>query len=762
MPHEPSGGPADCRPRCETLEPRLVLNAADAAYLAWREADFQVDAFATEVVAGPQSGTPSILGALDVTLLDDQGLNLIGAPGVWRDYGYRGGGYGIAVLDSGIQGDHAAFGGRVVAGHDFVNGDADAGDDNGHGTHVAGIIAGADGPHPGVAPDADLIALKVLGADGSGSYAAVEDALRWVIAHRDEHNIVALNLSLGSGNYAGNPYSFLEDEFQQLIDLGVFVAVASGNSYKGYDSQPGLAFPAISERAVSVGAVYDADVGPISWGSGAVDHATAADRVTSFTQRDARLDLMAPGAIVTAARRGGGYVSMGGTSMASPYVAAAAALVHQALDRTGRGAEATQPGILNILRATGVDVTDGDDEQDNVVNTGLTFRRIDLAAAIASIGNTPAEAPAPPPQPAPAPAPSQPAPGPGGPPAAVDPRAQLAFARNGQWLFDVDRDGVIDRTYAFGPASAQGLVADWDGDGSLDLVAFAAGVWSIDLDRDGAADAEFVWGAPGDEAFLIDFNGDGRVDPVLYGTSGPASVWAVDLDRNGTTDLAQTFGVPGDRPFVGDWNNDGRPDLGLYRDSGGLMKFFFDTAGNGGTAEAEVWFGRPGDEPFLGDFDGDGRLDPGVFRFNAAVRPGQPVNQFFFDLARDGGGAEAEVWLSQAVAGDRAVFVPVGRPFGTGLSLSVQSVAFAFGSGTRSTAPPASGPVFGASIATADPPVAKRVAVVATSPSGALPSAEVIPAAAAARPTMAEPVRTGSADSLPERIDAVLQDLEGF
>src|SRR5207249_14820 len=108
-----------------------------------------------------------------------------------------------------------------------------------HGTHVAGIIGSSDTRYGGVAPDVNFIALKVLDASGSGSFGAVEDALKWVADHQAQYNIVAVNLSLGTGDFTSNPYDFLEDEFSTLNSEGVFISVASGNGYYSNNSQQG-------------------------------------------------------------------------------------------------------------------------------------------------------------------------------------------------------------------------------------------------------------------------------------------------------------------------------------------------------------------------------------------------------------------------------------------------------------------------------------------------------------------------------------------
>lgn len=366
----------------ELLEDRLAPSATALSQDAWRSERFRVDDVA---VTAPVS--------LDTaqTYSSNQSFgSMIGLDQVFAGTSYRGGGYSVAVIDTGIDYNNPNLGGgwgnRVVAGYDFANNDSDPMDDNGHGTHVAGIIGSSNATYSGIAPNVNLVALKVLGSDGSGSYGAVDDALKWVLANRTKYNIVALNLSLGSGNYTDNPYDFLETEFSALKSAGVFMAVAAGNNFYSYQGTPGLAFPGVSPNVVSVGAVWDGNFGPMAWGSGARDNSTGVDHIASFSQRSSALSIMAPGAMITSTVLHNTFEAMAGTSMASPVIAGAAVLLHQALDSAGKSSVANQDGILALMKTTGVRVVDGDDENDNVANTGLAFQRIDLAAAMRAVG----------------------------------------------------------------------------------------------------------------------------------------------------------------------------------------------------------------------------------------------------------------------------------------------------------------------------------------------------------------------------------------
>jgi subtilisin family serine protease len=259
-------------------------------------------------------------------------------------------------------------------------------DDNGHGTHVAGIIGSSDATYTGIAPDVNFVALKVLDSTGSGTFGAVDEALQWVAAHQAQYHIVAVNLSLGSGNFTVNPYPYLESDFSTLKGEGVFVACASGNSFYTVGSQQGLAYPAISPQVVSVGAVWDGNFGPVSWVSGARDNSTAVDQIASFTQRSGGLSILAPGAMITSTYLHNTFKQMAGTSMATPVVAGSAVLLHQALDAQGKGSLANEDYMVGLMQATGVAIVDNNSAADNVVNTGLSFKRLDLFAALARVG----------------------------------------------------------------------------------------------------------------------------------------------------------------------------------------------------------------------------------------------------------------------------------------------------------------------------------------------------------------------------------------
>ena len=146
----------------------------------------------------------------------------IGADQVWQGAvagieGVTGRGIGVAVIDSGIA-LHRSLRGRVVAAVDFTDSASIARDDYGHGTHVAGIIAGSpDSGYAGVAPGAHLVSLRVLKADGSGDTSDVIAAIDWALRNRTRYNLRVINLSLGHPVFE----SYRDDPLCQAVERAV-------------------------------------------------------------------------------------------------------------------------------------------------------------------------------------------------------------------------------------------------------------------------------------------------------------------------------------------------------------------------------------------------------------------------------------------------------------------------------------------------------------------------------------------------------------
>lgn len=224
------------------------------------------------------------------------GISQISAPEA-QIAGFTGEGVNVAVLDTGIE-DHPDL--NVQGGVSFVQGEPDYQDGNGHGTHVAGTIAALDNDEGviGVAPNADLYAVKVLGANGSGSVSSIAQGLEWA----GENGMDIANLSLGSSA----PSATLEQAVDEATANGVLVVAASGNS--GASS---IGYPARYDNAMAVGATDQSD------------------GLASFSQYGDGLDIVAPGVGIDSTYPGSSYDSLSGTSMATPHVAGAAALVKE-------------------------------------------------------------------------------------------------------------------------------------------------------------------------------------------------------------------------------------------------------------------------------------------------------------------------------------------------------------------------------------------------------------------------------------------------
>jgi subtilisin family serine protease len=305
-----------------------------------------------------------------------------------------------AVLDTGVNGEHVDFAGRIASQHNFTtdyNGDANnAADGNGHGTNVCGIVL-AHGDHTGMAPGATLAALKVLENSGGGSFQAVEHALDWVLDNRNALGISVVSMSLGdSGNYTDDaPFASgeLSKKIRQLKLERIAVVVAAGNSYFDHGSQQGMGYPAILRETVSVGAVYDADEGSFTYGDGAKANSTRAGQITPFSQRlhqsvnrKTRTEIFAPGAPVTSSGMNGphGESIQHGTSQATP-VTAGVILLMQEFYKQWAGVLPTVDQITTWLRRGGVPIRDGDDEDDNVQHTNLAFLRLDAVHTLQAV-----------------------------------------------------------------------------------------------------------------------------------------------------------------------------------------------------------------------------------------------------------------------------------------------------------------------------------------------------------------------------------------
>nr|AAP48601.1 probable secreted peptidase [Streptomyces niveus] len=299
----------------------------------------------------------------------DRSTAQIGAPDVWKS-GLRGERVKVAVLDTGADQTHPDLAGRIAAAEDF-SGSSGTADGFGHGTHVASIVGGSGkasgGTRQGVAPAAELMIGKVLGDDGFGSESQVIAGMEWAAAKGAE----VVNMSLGSDapSDGTDPMSLAVNELSE--SSGALFVVAAGNSGPGSGT---IGSPGAADAALTVGAV-DRD-----------------DSLAEFSSRGPRSgdeavkpDVTAPGVGIVAARATGtgmgdpvddGYTAASGTSMATPHVAGAAALLAQR--HPDWSAAQLKDALVSTARTiAGQQVT----EQGG--------GRIDLAAAAARRGEPP-------------------------------------------------------------------------------------------------------------------------------------------------------------------------------------------------------------------------------------------------------------------------------------------------------------------------------------------------------------------------------------
>jgi hypothetical protein len=315
-----------------------------------------------------------------------------------RFAGIDGKGYSTVIIDTGIDLNHPFFGpdrdkngvaDRIVYQYDFANDDANASDRDGHGSHIASVAASSDSRYPGIAPGANIISLKVFEDLGGGSFGDVEAALRWVDANAEKYNIASVNLAFTDGQNYNKPVQQygIDDEIADLANKKVAVVAAAGNEFAKYNSAQGVGYPAADPNVISVGAVYGESVGKATYANGAEAYSSVPNRIAPFSQRHKSLTtVFAPGAPITGADDTGGTLSRQGTSQAVPHVAGAIVLAQQLAEKE-LGRRLSVPELENLLASSGKTIVDGDDEKDNVKNTGLSYKSLDMLNLGEAIAN---------------------------------------------------------------------------------------------------------------------------------------------------------------------------------------------------------------------------------------------------------------------------------------------------------------------------------------------------------------------------------------
>lgn len=287
------------------------------------------------------------------------GVSRIGSA-VAHDAAILGTGVKIAILDTGIDYNHPELSPAFQIGTSFVEGldgiiNPDGKDDNGHGTHVAGIIAAArNGTGTvGVAPQASLYAVKVLDGAGFGTVGWILAGIEWAI----EQQVDIINMSLAlTADAPGLPA--LEAACQTAWDAGILLVAAAGNSGGG-----AVRFPAAFDTVVAVGATDSCDL------------------KSPFSDLGPQLELAAPGTAILSTVLDGGYRSISGTSQAAPHVAGVAALIiaNGVVDLNANGA--INDEVRQKLRETALDL--GTAGRDTAFGYGL----VDAAAAVGLVNS---------------------------------------------------------------------------------------------------------------------------------------------------------------------------------------------------------------------------------------------------------------------------------------------------------------------------------------------------------------------------------------
>jgi major intracellular serine protease len=241
-----------------------------------------------------------------------KGVQLIGAPSFWKK-GYKGQDVVVAVLDTGCQTDHPDLQGRIIDGYNFTD-DYNANalnyyDNNGHGTHVAGTIAAnANGKGiSGVAPESKLLVCKVLNGEGSGYYDWIIQGIQFAINWRGPNGerVRVINMSLGGPEDVRE----MHDAIIEAVLNDILVVVAAGNEGDDSEDTFEIAYPSSYNEVIEIGAV------------------DFNKELAYFSNNNTELDCVAPGVDIKSTYIGSTYAVLDGTSMATPHVSGALALI---------------------------------------------------------------------------------------------------------------------------------------------------------------------------------------------------------------------------------------------------------------------------------------------------------------------------------------------------------------------------------------------------------------------------------------------------
>jgi len=258
--------------------------------------------------------------------ISDWGYNYLGINDLKNTYGLSGNGVTVSVLDTGVFANHEDL--QVRTGKDFTGSMVGWNDIQGHGTHCAGIICARDNNTGviGVAHNATLYAVKVLGDSGTGSIPSIVSGVNWAVANGT--NVISMSLG---GDGPIDPR--LRAAIDNAIANGVIVVVAAGNSgpYEDTTGAPGVYKPCVTVGAIDVNS-----------------------RIAQFSSRGLSVDVVAPGVDINSTYPGNRYTKLSGTSMATPYVAGIACLYVEYCKR--QSIEFSQANFEKLIKETANDL----------------------------------------------------------------------------------------------------------------------------------------------------------------------------------------------------------------------------------------------------------------------------------------------------------------------------------------------------------------------------------------------------------------------
>jgi subtilisin len=518
----------------------------------------------------------------------------------------------VAILDSGIDYTHPDLQGNVLGGVDCEG--SNTGnylDEQGHGTHVAGILAAVDNTIGvvGVAPKAKLWAVRILDELGQGFLEDIMCGLDWVDARTPANggsirianmSLEAFILNADDGDCGFTDGDTVHQAICSIVEGGTTVVAAAGNNQNNIKDVP----PAAYDEVIAVTALVDYDGDPCGLAS-APPGLEADDTFAEFssfatTANDLAHTLGAPGAYeIVSTVPGGGYDENAGTSMAAPHVAGAAARYLQ----THPGAAPSE--VLNALRTNAE--PKNVDFQNDCPGTGSSHTDPSTLHPEPVVRVIDWE---------------------------IDPEVTTpGIVRGTKWFLTNGFDANADVVFNYGTSTDKIVVGDWNGDG-IDSPGIVRGnTWYLNNGLDPNADVVFNYGSSTDRPIVGDWDGDGEDEPGIV----RGNTWFLNDELDPNADHVFQYGSSTDKIVAGDWNDDGTDSPGIVRGNQWFVNNGFDP-----NADDVFFFGATTDVPIVGDWFGDGQDRPGIHR----------SNKWFLNLGFD---QSAEIVFPYGLPSDRFV-----------------------------------------------------------------------------------------------------------